>query len=125
MSYKQMTESFDSLMADQKTEVDNLKSALHRLEQKLAEAQSKSEMLIAKHRRARALAKASDAQLAIGDRSKSAVFDRMQSKVLRAEAVSKVKTEMTNENIEDKFAALEKQDEIEKLLNEIKSRRAG
>ena len=49
----------------------------------------------------------------------------MQSKVLRAEAVSKVKTEMTNENIEDKFAALEKQDEIEKLLNEIKSRRAG
>jgi len=125
MSYKQMTESFDSLMADQKTEVDNLKSALHRLEQKLAEAQSKSEMLIAKHRRARALAKASDAQLAIGDRSKSAVFDRMQSKVLRAEAVSQVKTEMTNENIEDKFAALEKQDEIEKLLNEIKSRRAG
>ena len=125
MSYKQMTESFDSLMADQKTEVDNLKSALHRLEQKLAEAQSKSEMLIAKHRRARALAKASDAQLAIGDRSKSAVFDRMQSKVLRAEAVSHVKTEMTNENIEDKFAALEKQDEIEKLLNEIKSRRAG
>jgi phage shock protein A len=125
MSYKQMTESFDSLMADQKTEVDNLKSALHRLEQKLAEAQSKSEMLIAKHRRARALAKASDAQLAIGDRSKSAVFDRMQSKVLRAEAVSQVKTEMTNENIEDKFAALEKHDEIEKLLNEIKSRRAG
>ena len=53
------------------------------------------------------------------------ILDRMQSKVLRAEAVSKVKTEMTNENIEDKFAALEKQDEIEKLLNEIKSRRAG
>jgi phage shock protein A len=125
MSYKQMTESFDSLMADQKTEVDNLKSALHRLEQKLAEAQSKSDMLIAKHRRARALAKASDAQMAIGDRSKSAVFDRMQSKVLHAEAVSQVKTEMTNDNIDDKFAALEKQDEIEKLLNEIKSRRAG
>ena len=50
MSYKQMTESFDSLMADQKTEVDNLKSALHRLEQKLAEAQSKSEMLEAGQR---------------------------------------------------------------------------
>src|SRR5215831_20018750 len=36
MSYKQMTGSFDSLVADQKTEVDNLKSALHKLEQKLA-----------------------------------------------------------------------------------------
>ena len=38
MSYKQMAESFDSLVADQKTEVENLKSALHKLEQKLAEA---------------------------------------------------------------------------------------
>jgi len=102
MSFKQMAESFDSLVADQKTEVDNLKSALHKLEQKLAEAESKSEMLIAQHRRSRALAKASDAQMAIGDKSKTA-----------------------NDSVEDKLAALEKQDVIEKLLNEIKARRAG
>lgn len=125
MSYKQMAASFDSLVADQKTEVENLKSALHSLEQKLAEAQSKSEMLIAQHRRSRALAKASDARIAIGDQSKSATFDRMESKVHRAEAVSKVKAEMAGDNLEDRLAALEKQDEIEKLLNEIKSRRAG
>lgn len=125
MSFKQMAESFNSLMADQRTEVDNLKSALHKLEQKLAEAQSKSEMLIAQHRRSRALAKASDAQIAIGDKSKTATFDRMQNKVRRAEAVSQAKAEMVSDNIDDKLAALEKQDEIEKLLKEIKSRRAG
>src|SRR5258708_12231793 len=56
MSYKQMAQSFDSLVADQKTEVDNLKSALHKLQQKLAEAQSKTEILIPHHRRAPALA---------------------------------------------------------------------
>ena len=125
MSYKQMVESFDSLVADQKTEVDNLKSALHKLEQKLAEAESKSEMLIAQHRRSRALAKASDAQMAIGDKSKTATFDRMKSKVRHADAVSHAKAEMVNDSVEDKLAALEKQDVIEKLLNEIKARRAG
>ena len=125
MSYKQMAESFDSLVADQKTEVDNLKSALHKLEQKLAEAESKSEMLIAQHRRSRALAKASDAQMAIGDKSKTATFDRMKTKVRHADAVSHAKAEMVNDSVEDKLAALEKQDVIEKLLNEIKARRAG
>ena len=125
MSYKQMAESFDSLVADQKTEVDNLKSALHKLEQKLAEAESKSDALIAQHRRSRALSKASDAQLAISDKSKVATFERMKSKVRHAEAVSKAKAEMANDNIEDQLAALEKQDEIEKLLKEIKARRAG
>jgi phage shock protein A len=124
MSFKQMAESFDSLMADQRTEVDNLKSALHKLGQKLAEAESKSEMLIAQHRRSRALAKASDAQIAIGDKSKTATFDRMQTKVRRAEAVSHAKAEMANDNLEDKLAALEKEDEIEKLLNDLKARRA-
>jgi phage shock protein A len=125
MSYKQMAGSFDSLVADQKTEVDNLKSALHKLEQKLAEAESKSDMLIAQHRRSRALAKASDAQMVIGDKSKVATFERMKSKVRHAEAVSKAKAEMVSDNVEDRLAALEKQDEIEKLLKEIKARRAG
>lgn len=125
MSFKQMAESFDSLVADQRTEVENLKSALHKLEKKLVEAESKSEMLIAQHRRSRALAKASDAQMAIGDKSKAATFDRMKSKVLHAEAVGHAKAEMANDSVEDKLAALEKQDEIEKLLNEIKARRAG
>src|ERR1051326_4680830 len=32
MSYKQMAESFVSLVGDQKTEVENLKSALHKLD---------------------------------------------------------------------------------------------
>ena len=125
MSFKQMAESFDSLVADQKTEVDNLKSALHKLEQKLAEAESKSEILIAQHRRSRALAKASDAQMAIGDKSKTATFDRMKNKVRHADAVSHAKAEMVNDSVEDKLAALEKQDVIEKLLNEIKARSAG
>ena len=125
MSYKQMAGNFATQVADQKTEVENLKSALHKLEQKLAEAESKRDVLIAQHRRSRALAKASDAQMAIGDNSKVATFDRMKSKVWHAEALSKAKAEMVSDNIEERLAALEKEDQIEKLLNEIKTRRAG
>ena len=125
MSYKQMATNFETQVGDQKTEVENLKSALHKLEQKLAEAEAKSEMLIAQHRRSRAVSKASDARMAIGDNSKVAAFDRMKTKVRHAEAVSQAKAGMVSDNLEDRLAALEKEDEIEKLLNEIKARRAG
>jgi phage shock protein A len=125
VSFKQLAESFTTLEADQKSEVENLKSALRKLEQKLTEAQSKSDMLIAQHRRARALSKASDAKLAIDSRPNASTFDRMSNKVRTAQAIGQAKAELASDNVEDRFAALEKEDEIEKLLNEIKTRRAG
>src|SRR5580658_9712764 len=58
LSYKALAENFAQQVADQTVQVENLKSALHKLEQKLTEAQAKSDVLIAQHRRARALNKA-------------------------------------------------------------------
>ena len=49
----------------------------------------------------------------------------MSSKVRTAQAIGQAKAEMASDNLEDRLAALEKEDEIEKLLNEIKTRRAG
>jgi|SRR5579864_930403 len=123
VSYKQMSESFNQQIADQKTQVENLKTALQKLDQKLAEAEAKSDMLVAQHRRARALGKASDAQIAIGDDSKAAAFDRMQRKVMHSEATSQAKSEMASNNVEDRLAALEKEDHIDKLLAALKARR--
>ncbi len=124
MSYKELAESFRQQVADQKTQVELLKSALNKLDTKLAEAQSKSDLLIAQHRRSRALGKASDARMAMNAESKVATFDRMKQKVVRSEAVSQAKAEMATDSLDDRFAALEKEDAIEKLLGEIKSRRA-
>ena len=123
MTYKNMAESLRQQVEDQKAQVENLKAALLKLQQKLAEAQAKSDMLIAQHRRSRALGKAADAGMAIGDQSKAAAFDRMKSKVEHSEAAAQAKTELAADNVEDRFAALEKQDEIEKLLEAIKSKR--
>jgi phage shock protein A len=125
MSYKQLAAAFTEQVADQKTEVENLKSALGQLEQKLVEARSKSDLLIARHRRARAVAKASDARMAANGGSSATALDRMKSKVRHAEALGKAKSELAAADMEDRLAALEKGDEVEKLLREIKGRRAG
>ena len=123
MSYKTTSQNFRQQVDDQKAQVDNLKSALLRLQQKLAEAQAKSDVLIAQHRRSRALGKATDAGIAIGDDSKSAAFDRMKNKVRHSEATAQAKADLVADDVNDKFAAMEKQEEIDRLLNEIKSKR--
>lgn len=122
-SYTQLAVSFKEQVADQTAQVEELKIALRKLEQKLPEARAKSEVLIAQHRRSRAVGKARDAQMAIGGNSTVASFDRMKQRVAHEAAVSQAKTEMAAENLDDKFMALEKEDEIEKLLSEIKTRR--
>jgi phage shock protein A len=123
MSYQATTASFQQQVDDQKTQVENLKSALMKLQQKLAEAESKSDVMIAQHRRARALGKATDAGLAMGEDSNSAAFDRMKNKVHHSEATAQARSELLSNDVEDRFASLEKQVEIDRLLEELKSKR--
>ncbi len=123
MSYRTLAGNFAQQVADQGVQVENLKAALRKLEQKLAEAEAKSEVLIAQHRRARALNKAGDARMAAGDGSGALAFDRMRNKVQRNEALSQAKAELTADSMEDRLASLEKQDEVERLLAELKAKR--
>ena len=116
-------ESFRQQVADQRAQVTTLKAALGKLEQKLAEAQAKSETLLVQHRRARALGKASDAQVGIGDRSSIRTFDRMKEKVSQEEAVSQAKAELVAGNLEDRFTQLERDDEVDRLLADLKAKR--
>jgi phage shock protein A len=123
LSYRSLAENFAQQVADQAVQVENLKSALRKLEQKLAEAQAKSDLMIAQHRRSRALNKAGDARTAFGNASGAAAFDRMKGKVQRTEALSQAKAELNADTIEDRLASLEKQDQVERLLAELKSKR--
>jgi phage shock protein A len=123
--YRDLSDGFGQQVTDQKAQVENLKTALRQLEQKLTEAQAKADLLIAQHRRARAVGKASDAKLAIGDNSKAATFDRMKRKVAHSEAMSQAKSEIAADNVEERLAALEKEDRIEQLLVELKAKRGA
>jgi phage shock protein A len=126
LHYKQLTESFAQQVADQRLQVETLKTALNKLQQKLEEAHSKSDMLMAQHRRARTLDRAADAQNGADNADHAATFDRMKHKVLREEAIGQAKTELLEESaatMEDRFAQLEKEDEINRILGELKSKR--
>jgi phage shock protein A len=125
MSYGEMSEKFGEQLTDQRMQVENLKNALRKLEHKQAEAQAKCDLLLAQHRRSRALGKATDAQGAASDGSKAAAFDRLKHKVSRAEAVSQAKAELAGtDNMEDRLEKLEKMEKVDNLLAEIKARRA-
>ena len=123
-SYSEMSANFAQQVGDQKAQVENLKTALRKLEQKLEEAHAKADLLIAQHRRARAVGRAHDARTAIGDGSKSPAFDRMKRKVAHNEAVSQAKSELGADDVEDRLIAIEKEDRIEQLLAEMKARHA-
>src|SRR5204862_3615916 len=64
-SFTKLADGYTHQVEDQKQQVDTLRKALEQLDQKLGEARGKSDMLLAKHRRARALERANDAQMAI------------------------------------------------------------
>jgi len=124
-SYRDLSEGFAQQVKDQKAQVENLKTALRQLEQKLTEAQAKADLLIAQHRRARAVGKAADAHLTHGNGGHATAFDRMKRKVAHAEAHSQAKSEIAAEDIEHRLSALEKEDRIEQALTELKAKRGA
>jgi phage shock protein A len=122
-SYRDLSSNFAQQLEDQKAQVENLKSALRNLDQKLAEANGKADLLIAQHRRARAVTRVADAQSGMSGHTKSATLDRMKRKVAREEAIGGAKAQLLADDVEDRLAALEKEDRIEQLLTELKTKR--
>jgi phage shock protein A len=122
-SYQQFSQSYQEQVEDQAAQVETLKSALRKLEQKLAEAKSKKEMLLARHRRSLVTTRANRAEQSIGDRSKAATFERLRERVLHSEAVSQAEAELLADDVGDRLAKLERDDEIDRMLAEMKARR--
>jgi phage shock protein A len=122
-SFAAQAEGYLRQVADQRLQVDTLRNAMAKLDQKLSEARAKCDLLLAQHRRARALHKANNAQLATGDRSSVASFERMRQKVLRSEAVSQATSDLVADDVDRRFHVMEKEDEIGRLLAELKARR--
>jgi phage shock protein A len=114
--------SYREQVGDQKLQVETLKNALIKLEQKLDEAKAKRDLVLARQRRSIALGKAARAQSAIGDHSRSAAFDRLQDRVNRTEAIAGAEVELLNENAGDRLARLDRDTEVERLLAELKSK---
>ena len=121
MSFQQLSDSFEQQIADQQIQVESLKAALKRLELKLSEAKGKADLLIAQHRRSRAVSRAADAQLTPDGENRT--FDRMRTKVAREEALGRAKGEILGDDVDGRLNALEREQKIDTLLDEIKARK--
>ncbi len=124
LSHNALMKGFAEQAEDQKHEADNLRQALRKLDQKLNETRAHCEMLVAEHRRAKVVGRATKARQIVGN-GQEQTLGRMKSKVHVTSAQNAAASEiLAPESLEDKFRALESEDKVEILLNEIKSRQA-
>ena len=120
---KKLSGNFQQQIADQRAQADTLRTAFLSLEGKLVETRAKAELLLATHRRAKGTGEAAKAQL--GLQGGATAWDRMNRKVQQAEALGQATAELAGQDIESRFASLEKVDEVDRLLAELKERRTS
>ena len=115
---REMAASFSEQVEDQRIQVESLKATLQKLDAKLAEARAQTELLKAQARRARAANRAADLQIV-----PPKGLGRVKEKIDVQLALGQAKTELLiGDGVDEKFAAMEKQDRVEKLLAELKSK---
>jgi phage shock protein A len=123
LSHQKLANGFSQQLEDQTTEAETLRNAFSKLQQKLQETQSACEMLVAQHRRARTVGKANSARAIAGAQHKSTTLNRLRSSVLQQEATnSAAHSILEDDSLEDRFAAIEQEDRVELLLQELKNR---
>ncbi len=112
LSHEQLAAGFAAQAEDQKVEADNLRQALRKLEQKLSETRAHCDMLVAEHRRAKIVGRATNARQLVGANQENAL-NRMKSKVRVKAAENAAANELlAPETLEDRFHALESEDRV-------------
>jgi phage shock protein A len=120
LTYENAARNFSQQLEDQSHSVQALRDALHRLEQKMTETKSKTEMLVAQHRRAK-LAQRSG--LGEQELQQDAALDRARGRVAEEEARGLSQQVLgAMPDVEQRLAALEKSDQVDRLLAELKGR---
>jgi phage shock protein A len=118
---EQMASGFSQQMEDQSSETELLRNAYSRLERKLMETRSACEMLVAQSRRARATGKMNEARGAGLLQQKGSAMARLKDSVERQQAKNAADHMLLEtDSVEDRIGALERDEKIERLLEELK-----
>ena len=121
-SFQETADGFKEQWTQQNAQVEQLKDALTQLEAKIAEAQTKKDLLIARSRRAKA--ETSIRQTLANADSSSALseFERMEERVDEQEARAKAYADLDEDTLDQRFKQMEQEDEIGKELEALKAR---
>jgi phage shock protein A len=124
LSHVEMGKSFVQQLEDQRGEAEALRSAFLKLQQKLTETRAHCDLLMAEHRRARAVGKSQQAQAGARTAKGTASIDRYKSRINLQQAVNQASKELTaGDSLEDRFAMLERDQRVEALLEELKTKK--
>jgi phage shock protein A len=120
-SYQETAKAMRSQLTQQSSVVSKLKENMRSLESKIAEAKTKKDLYIARARSAQASQKINEMLGNVGTGSALSAFERMEEKVMQLEAQSEVLAEMGSNDLEKRFASLEKGDEVDTELAAMKA----
>jgi phage shock protein A len=118
ITYETAARNFAQQLQDQSHQVQLLREAMHRLEQKMTETKSKVELLIAQHRRARLALKTGTASMQ--EFQTDAQFERLQAKVSEADALGMGTLAVAQSDPERRLTAMDKADQVDRLLEDLK-----
>jgi phage shock protein A len=123
-AFQQTADGFKEQYEGQSRQVAVLKDALRALEGKINEAESKKDLLIARSRRAKAETQIRTTLSGLDTSGALAGFERMEDKVSREEARANALAELDADTVEERFALLETENEVERQLAELKARKS-
>ena len=127
LSHEAMASGFRNQVAEQTAEADALRTTYNKLQGKLKETEAQCELLVAEHRRARMVGKATAAQRSAengADRlERHTTLGRLKARTVNTEAENHAsRALLPGDSLEDKFAKLERDERVERLLGELKSK---
>jgi phage shock protein A len=122
LTSQQVADGFKQQWTDQSAQVEQLKEALAQLEAKIAEAQTKKDLLIARSRRAKAETNIRKTLAGVDSSGALSEFERMEDKIEQEEARAKAYAELDHDSLDDKFKELEHEDKLNRELEELKAR---
>jgi phage shock protein A len=122
-AFQQTADGFKTQYEEQARQVESLKDALHQLEAKIQEASTKEELLIARHRRAKAETQIRTTLAGMDQSSALASFNRIEEKVAQQEARAAALGELDQDTMEHRFQLLQQESELDKQLSELKEKK--
>ena len=125
LSHAQLRTSFAQQLEDQRAEAESLRNAFLKLQQKLVETRAHCDLLIAEHRRARAIGKAHQAHQASRPQKRAATIERYKAETLTRKASNFAAGELNDEeSLEERFATMARDEQVETLLLELKRQKS-
>ncbi|MEO8893368.1 MAG: PspA/IM30 family protein [Coleofasciculaceae cyanobacterium] len=120
-SYQETASAMQSQLSQQSGVVSKLKDNMRSLEGKISEAKTKKDLYIARARSAQASQKIQEMLGNVGTSSAIQAFEKMEEKVMQLEAQSEVLEDLSSNQLEKRYAALEAGDDIEAQLVALKA----